>query len=179
MWSMPLSPLYANEELDRYIGMLNAQDSQSRIIAARGIAGFQHNAKKAVLPMTKLLKDNNIEVRLAALNAYAEIGIYAKQAIPAIETQLTHTNPYVRYYAAVALHKSGSPEAMVIAKPILDLGSPEAVMEAMLKSDALPQESEEMGPPMKPTRINSPQPPVSPKIPKNAAPLPLSTPLRP
>lgn len=175
VWNMAAVPLFANEELNRYIAMLDAKDPETKIIAVRGIAGFRHNAGKAVRPMMKLLENDNMEVRLAALNAYAEIGIYAKQAIPAIEKQLSHTNPFVRYYAAVALSKTGSLDAAAKAKPILDLGSPEAVMATMLNPSSSPENSEEVGTPAQPTV--SPIP-ASPTPPTHTAPIPPSIPIR-
>ncbi len=124
MLGMHTSALRANEELDRYIAMLDATDAPNKIAAAKGVASFRHNAGKAVVPMTKLLEDTDIAVRLAALNAFAAIGIYAKRAIPALEQQLSYRDPLVRYYAAVALDRTGSPTAIAQAAPILANGPP-------------------------------------------------------
>ncbi len=86
---------------------LKAPDPQRRVQAARNLG--ETRSAGAVAPLVEALKDENVEVRLAAIQALGRIGRNAKAAVPALTAMLRDQDSTIRSGAARALAKIGEP----------------------------------------------------------------------
>lgn len=82
---------------------LKARDPQLRVRAASALGATRSEA--AVPALLEALKDENADLRLAAIEALGRIGREARGSIPALSEALTDTDPRIRSEAARALEK--------------------------------------------------------------------------
>lgn len=64
----------AETAVPKLIKQLKSQDSHERNVAARALAGYGPDAKKAVRPLSQALWDDNMGVRTSAAYALRKIG---------------------------------------------------------------------------------------------------------
>lgn len=83
--------------------VLRAADRDDRLRAARSLGGSGRTA--AIPALVGALEDENLEVRVAAIQALGLFGERAKTVVPALEKALTHATPAIRTEAAKALER--------------------------------------------------------------------------
>ena len=81
--------------------------------------GLKRGTDAAALALGKALDDEDDEVRFNAALALARLGPAAAPAIPALRAALTDGNRYTMGYAAEALERIGTREALAVLIPFL------------------------------------------------------------
>ncbi|MGB2661904.1 MAG: HEAT repeat domain-containing protein, partial [Candidatus Omnitrophota bacterium] len=103
---------------------LQAGESGTRICAARDLGGMSD--KRAIKPLIRALRDNNVNVVLAAVLALGDIGPKAKKAIRPLRKLEEHSDPEVREEVAETLKKISTedrsgPSGIISVSPIIGI----------------------------------------------------------
>lgn len=83
--------------------MLRAPDRDDRLRAARNPG--ENRAGASIPALVGALRDEDLEVRVTAIQALGRLGERAKTAVPALEQALTDATPSVRTETAKALER--------------------------------------------------------------------------
>jgi HEAT repeat protein len=117
---------HGKEALPLYLEAVNDPQAAVRLAAAQGLAACRGEAAKVVPALNKLLSDENVPVRLAALETLRQFG---KDALPSYLDALRDRNAVVVRAALKQLHeiKAENPADILAAvAPVLTNPDPEA-----------------------------------------------------